>query len=135
MTFNNIHSDNQNQMAFTGTCLLIAAEFPTQTSTFNLFSVIAKYRIAGNFRGRKLSRIGGKYDFRRENFCRLLTCAAPKDAMSPNFTEKTFVNNHKTSKFVSFLPRKFPTIILLITKAFCQNVIKSFWFGSRAPFC
>jgi len=33
------------------------------------------YCIAGNFRGRKLSQIGEKYDFRGEN---LLTFAAPK---------------------------------------------------------
>ena len=35
-------------------------------------------RIAGNFRERKLLRIGEKYDFRGENFRRLLTFAAPK---------------------------------------------------------
>ena len=40
----------------------------------------AIYRIAGNFRGRKLSRIGEKYDFHGENFRGLLTFAAPKDA-------------------------------------------------------
>ena len=36
-------------------------------------SISHKYHIAGNFRGRKLSRIGKKYDFRRQNFRRLLT--------------------------------------------------------------
>ena len=39
------------------------------------------YRIAGNFRGRKLSQIGEKYDFCRENFRGLLAFAVPKDAM------------------------------------------------------
>ena len=38
------------------------------------------YRIAVNFRGRKLSRIGEKYDFRGENFRGLLSFAAPKDS-------------------------------------------------------
>ena len=60
---------------------------------------IVEYRIAGNFRGRKLSRIGEKYDFRRENFRGLLACAAPKDATPLNFAEKTFTNSHKTVKF------------------------------------
>ena len=44
-----------------------------------------KYHIVENFQGRKLSQIGGKYDFCRENFCSLLTCATPKDVTSPNF--------------------------------------------------
>ena len=82
-------------------------------------------------------------EFRGENFRRLLTCAAPKDAMSPNFMEKTFVNSHKTSKFVKCFPLKVSCYrilkggeLLLITEAFCQNVSKSFWFGGRAPsFC
>ena len=55
--------------------------------------------MAGNFQGRKLSRIGEKYDFRGENFHRLLACAVPKDATHPNFMEKTFANSHKTTKF------------------------------------
>ena len=46
------------------------------------------YRIAGNFRGRKPSRIGEKCDFRGENFRRLLAFAAPKDATLSNFAEK-----------------------------------------------
>ena len=54
------------------------------------------YRMAGNFRGRK---IGEKYDFHWENFHWLLTFAAPKAAILPNFTQKTFANTHKTAKF------------------------------------
>ena len=49
-----------------------------------------EYRIAGNFRGRKLLQTGEKYDFHRENFRRLLACAMPKDATPPNFVEKNF---------------------------------------------
>ena len=37
--------------------------------------------IAGNFQGRKLSRIGEKYNFHGGNFRGLLTFATPKDAM------------------------------------------------------
>ena len=56
------------------------------------------YRIAGNFRGRKLCE---KYDLRE-----LLACAAPKDNVLPNFVEKTFANNHKTPKFPNILSLK-----------------------------
>ena len=67
------------------------------------------YRIAGNFRGRKLSRIGEKYDFRGENFRGLLACVALKDAAPPNFAEKTFANSHKTVKFAKvFFLESFP---------------------------
>ena len=65
------------------------------------------YRIAGNFWWRKL---GEKYDFHGENLHRLLPFAVPTDPMPPNFTEKTFANSHKTAKFASFLPWKFPAI-------------------------
>jgi len=39
-----------------------------------------KYRIAGNFRGRKLSQIGENTIFTGENFHGLLAFAVPKDA-------------------------------------------------------
>ena len=44
-----------------------------------------KCHIAGNFRERKLLRIGEKYDFRGENVRRLLAFAAPKDT-TPQIT-------------------------------------------------
>ena len=67
------------------------------------------YRIAENFWGRKLSQIGEKYNFRTEDFHGFLTCATPKDTMPPNFTEKTFVNSHKTVKFAKiFSLESFP---------------------------
>ena len=40
--------------------------------------------------------VGQKYDFCGENFCKLLTFAAPKDATPPNLAEKTFMNSHKS---------------------------------------
>ena len=52
-----------------------------------------------NFRGRKVSLIGEKYNFCGENLHGLLNFAMPKDATPPNFTEKTFANSHKTTKF------------------------------------
>ena len=67
---------------------------------------MAVCRMMGNFQGRKLSRIGEKYDFRGENFRGLLACAAPKDATPPNFAEKTFANSHKTTKFARLSPSK-----------------------------
>ena len=67
------------------------------------------YRIAGIFRGRKFSRIREKYDFREQNIRVLLPFAAPTDAMSPNFTEKTFTKSHKNAKFTKvFLLESFP---------------------------
>ena len=67
------------------------------------------YHIAGNFQGRKLPRIGEKYDFRGENFRRLLACAVLKDATPPNFSDKTFANCHKTAKFMKvFSLESFP---------------------------
>ena len=85
------------------------------------------YRIAGKFRGRKHSRIGENYNFRRENFLRLLTFAVPKDAMPPNFAEKTFVNSHKTVKFVKVFSLKcFPLYSIL-----CMQVGKLCMYVSR----
>ena len=58
------------------------------------------YRIAGNFWRRKLSWIGEKYDFRRENF---------RGRHAPNFAEKTFAYSHKTVKFAQvFSLESFP---------------------------
>jgi len=69
------------------------------------------YRIAENFRGRKLSRIGKKNDFRGENFWGSLLFAVSKDTMPRNFAGKTFANSHKIMKTCkSFIPQKFPAI-------------------------
>ena len=81
--------------------------FQTKAACFTVGCMAA--RIAGNFGGRKLSRIGEKYDFRGKNFCRLLTFAAPKDTMPPNFAENTFANSHKTARFAKvFSLESFP---------------------------
>ena len=66
-----------------------------------------------------------KYDFRGENFSGLLAFAAPKDAMPPNFTEKTFANSHKTVKSAKvFSLESFPLydrkiLHLLLLHTFC----------------
>ena len=65
---------------------------------------LEKYCIAGNFRGRELSRIGEKYHIRGENFHGLLAFAAPKDGTPQNFMKKTFTNSHKTAKFAKVFP-------------------------------
>ena len=65
-----------------------------------------KISFSGKLLRRKLSQIGEKYEVK---FHTLLTLAMPKDATSPNFTEKTFANSHKTSKFAKvFSLEKFP---------------------------
>ena len=47
--------------------------------------------------------------FLQENFYGLLAFAAPKDAMPPNFAEKTFTNSHKIAKFTKvFSLESFP---------------------------
>ena len=57
----------------------------------------------------KTSQIGEKYDFRGENFHRLLAFAVPKDATPQHFAEKTFMNSHKTTKFTKvFSLKSFP---------------------------
>ena len=65
-----------------------------------IWPVQLDYYIVRNCWRRKLSWIGEKYNFCRGNFHGLLAFAAPKDAMLPNFMEKTFVNSHKTAEFV-----------------------------------
>ena len=63
-------------------CSLLCTDSEFNTSYSNLswntsLIVWGKYRIAGNFRGRKCLRIG-KIQYCGENFCKLLAFAAPK---------------------------------------------------------
>ena len=55
---------------------------PSCTACVSVLCVLQRtcYHIVGNFRGRKLSQIGEKYNFHGENFRRLLAFAVPKDA-------------------------------------------------------
>ena len=65
------------------------------------------YRIAGNFRGRKLSRIG---DFSRENFHGLLACAAPKMPHPQNLQRKLSRIATKPQNSRKFFPLKVSAI-------------------------
>ena len=65
------------------------------------------YRIAENFQERKLSQIGEKYDFRRENFCGLLAFAAQRTPRSQILQRKP---SQLAKNCESFLPRRFPAI-------------------------
>ena len=74
-----------------------------------LLQCVSTYRVAGNFRGRKLSRIGGEQEVREENFCGLLGTTNWVWVWLSIFAEKTFVDRHKTMKFVKvFSLESFP---------------------------
>ena len=64
---------------------------------------------SGNFQGRKLSRIGEKYDFHGENFRRLFAFATPKNTMPQSFTK-----GHKTAKFVKVSPSKVSSLCMVL---------------------
>ena len=70
-------------------------------------------RIAENFQERKLLQIGEKYTFLWRKFHGSLSCVTPKDATSPNFAEKTFMNSHKTTKFAEVSPSKLSRYMVL----------------------
>ena len=66
--------------------------------------------IAGNFRGRKLSWIGEKYDFSQERtFSQIARFCQTKGCHYPNFVENFFAYCHKTAKFTKvFSLESFP---------------------------
>ena len=69
---------------------------------------VVVYCTAGNFHGRKPSRIGGKKIIAAITFadCSLVP---PKDITPPHFMEKAFANSHKTLKFAKvFSFQSFP---------------------------
>ena len=103
---------------------------------------VLNYLIPGNFWGKKLSWIGEKYDFRRENFWGLLTFTAPKDAMPPNFVEKTFANNHKTVIFMKvFSLKSFPLygidalLQILLSTALNKKGLWDLFLGIASTLC
>ena len=66
------------------------------------------YRTAGNFRGRKLSRIGENTIFAEKNLQIARFCSA-KWRHTPYFAEKTFAYSHKNAKFAKvFSLESFP---------------------------
>ena len=68
--------------------------------------LLSLYHIAENFWGRKLPWIGEKYDFRGENFRRLLAFAAPKNAMPQILQRKLLQIATKLQNSWKFLPSK-----------------------------
>ena len=85
--------------------------FVTWLRTWINAVVILRYHIEGNFQERKLSRIDEKYNFREENFCRLLAFAVPKDAMPPKFRRENFHEQPQNREICgSLFLRKFPAI-------------------------
>ena len=94
------------------------------------------YRIAGNFRGRKLSRIGGNSIF-AEKLLRIARFCSAKGRHAPNFAEKTFAYSHKTVKFAKvFSLESFPlygTVFIyrsetIVTCMVCQMLHTNYWF-------
>ena len=52
----------------------------------------------------------------RKTFADCFSFATAKDATPPNFTEKTFVNSHKTTKFAKvFSLKSFPLYSIFLT--------------------
>ena len=87
------------------------------------------YCISGNFQGRKLSWMGRKYNFCRENFRGMLAGATAKRYHTPNFVEKTFAKSYKTFKFAKvFSLESFPLYDIW--------VLLQFWLAAQtdAPF-
>ena len=75
----------------------------------SVYLVLTCYRIAGNFRGRQLSRINGKKIFAGKTFAHF-SLLTPKDAVPPNFTKKQIAT--KPRNLQKFCP----------TKSFCCMV-------------
>ena len=67
-------------------------------SCYWVVTSVVEYHIVGNFRGRKLSRIGENTIFAEKTFagCSLLQ---HQRCHAPNFVEKTFANSYKIAKF------------------------------------
>ena len=90
-----------------GYCRLLSSGVVTAALCCFIWEI---YRIEGNFRGRKLSRIGEKYDIHGKKLSQINHSCHTKGHHTPKFAEKTFTNSHKTCE--SFLPQKFPAIPL-----------------------
>ena len=82
----------------------------------------SNYCIAGNFRGRKLSRIGRKGAFHAENFCEMLNWSHKWVWHAENFVEKTFTGGCKIVKFMKvFSLESFPPYSTSIRGLGCSS--------------
>ena len=71
------------------------------------------------FEGENFHELVKNMIFMEKTFCRLLAFAVPKEAMPPNFAEKTFANSHKTTKFTEvFSLESFPLYSTLCPYAY-----------------
>ena len=75
---------------------------PTYMSTLQPTLLQVRYHIAGNFRKRKLSRIGEKYNLCGESFVNCSLCCA-KGCHTPKFHRENF---RKTTKFANVFSLK-----------------------------
>ena len=62
--------------------------FHKRGKQYFVWPFLLSMKLVENFRRRKISRISEKYNFRRENVCRLLTFAVPKDTTPQNLRRK-----------------------------------------------
>ena len=72
------------------------------------YYIQARYRIAGNFRGRKLSQICKKYNCVEKTFADLLAFAVPKDATPQISQRKLLCIAIKPQNSRTFSPSKVP---------------------------
>ena len=78
------------------------------------------YRIAGNFWGRKLSRIGEKHNFCGENFRRLLTFAVPKVPHCQILRRKLSRIAPKPQNSLKFSPSKVSHYTVALDALWCR---------------
>ena len=110
---------------------------PMHTAKTGQLSIHAHtYRIAGNFRERKLSQICEKYDFRWENFRGLLAFAVQKDA-TPQISQRKL--SCIATKLRKFYPSKVfrYTIQHMRCNSACEYVVvfahyEQFFFRKKA---
>ena len=101
------------------TCTRMALDCPgAKIPDWVLSKCSWEYRLAENFRGRRLSRFGGNKIFAEKTFANCSLVSLPKDSMPPNLAEKTFANSSKTSKVVKvfcyMVPAMEVTLILTL---------------------
>ena len=89
------------------------------------------HRIAGNFQGRKLLRIGEKYDFHGENFRGSLACATPMNATPQISWRKLLWIASKPQNLQKFSPSKVSHYTVRIVV--CNGIMFDFNLVPRSP--
>ena len=98
----------------------------TSLSTHSKVGIVVfhMYRIAGNFQGRKLLRIGEKYEFHGENFHRLLACAAPRTTCPQILRRKLSRIATKTWNLQKFSPSKVSCYMVYMNRKHIEDIVK-----------